>query len=187
MALFLICWVGRASNNPENTAQEVSFCDLAKTPSEFSGKRIRIRAIYSYMFAISRFKGPTCCPEREVPIWVDFDEKLEGSSQQLLHKFPKGMGFVLATFVGKLESGGPYGDGGYRFKFTVDRIERLEATAKPSPNREPKWVPRNCEKSDAAPAKQSSSILHEMLHVDGADRPPERHGSGGTYTYDVPE
>ena len=50
------------------------------------------------------------------------------------------MGLALATFEGTFESGRPYGDGGYRLKFTVDKIEKLEATAKPSTDYHPAWV-----------------------------------------------
>lgn len=59
------------------------------------------------------------------------------------------MGLALATFEGTFESGGPYGDGGYRLKFTVDKIEKLEAVAKPSTDHHPAWVPKDCETSNA--------------------------------------
>src|SRR5579883_3651657 len=130
-------------------AQEVSYCELVKTPMSFSGKRIRVRAIYKYGFEIQRLEQPTCCPNA-AKIWVEIHSGLEGNSLKLFRKFPKGMGLALATFVGTFESGGPYGDGGYRLKFSVDQIEKLEATAKPSPSREPAWVPKNCESSKAA-------------------------------------
>jgi hypothetical protein len=130
-----------AQTSTANPAQIVEYCQLVRAPSSFVGKRIRIRAVYSYMFEVSRLKPPACCPDRDVPIWVDFNEELEGSSRKLFHKFPKGMGFVLATFEGTLQGGGPYGDGGYRFKFAVDKIENLENKANPSPDHHPSWIP----------------------------------------------
>ena len=142
------CSIGYQNDEPDNTPQEVTYCQLARDPTAFSGKRIRVRAIYKYMFEMSRLNSPTCCPERQVSIWVDFDEKLGGNSRKLFRRFPKGMGLVLATFSGRFEGGGTYGDGGYRFKFTVDEIENLEARAKPSPGRDPSWIPRNCDASD---------------------------------------
>jgi hypothetical protein len=54
------------------------------------------------------------------------------------------MGLALATFEGTFEKGGPYGDGGYRFKLNVDKIDKLEATAKASNHGIP-WIPTNCE------------------------------------------
>lgn len=104
------------------------------------------------MVEISRLKSPECCEERDIPIWVDFNEELEGSSRRLFRRFPKGMGFVLATFEGTLEGGGSYGDGGYRFKFAVDKIENLENKANPSPRHQPEWIP-NCETSGATSPK----------------------------------
>jgi hypothetical protein len=186
-ALLVSCCPAKAQKS-EAAPQELSYCDLVKTPQSFSGKRIRVRAIYKYGFEIQRLDPPACCPERGVKIWVEMESRLQGHSLKLFRKLPKGMGLALATFVGTFESAGPYGDGGYRFKFTVDQIEKLEATVKASPSHDPPWVPRDCEKSDAAPAKQSSSILlHEMLHADGADQSQEKHVSGESYTYDPPK
>lgn len=154
LVIFLFsCSMAYPNDKPGNAPQEVTYCQLARDPAAFSGKRIRVRAIYSYMFELSRLKSPTCCAERDVPIWVDFDEKLGRNSRKLFRKFPRGMGLVLVTFTGKFEGGGPYGDGGYRFKFTVDQIGKLEARAKPSPGRDPAWIPKNCDTSDGAPAK----------------------------------
>jgi hypothetical protein len=138
-----------AQTRAASPAQIVSYCELIKVPASFVGKRIRVRAVYSYMFEVSRLKSSTCCPDRDVPIWVDFDEEMEGGSKKLLHKFPKGMGFVLATFEGTLQGGGPYGDGGYRFKFAVDKIENLENKANPSPEHHPAWIPI-CEASSTS-------------------------------------
>jgi len=149
LVLLMLCPPGEAQQS-EATAQTVAYCDLVKAPQSFSGKRIRVRAIYKYGFEIQRLDPPLCCPERGLKIWVEIKAELEGNSLKLFRKLPKGMGLALATFVGTFESGGPYGDGGYRFKFAVDQIEKLEATAKPSPSREPAWVPKNCESSKAA-------------------------------------
>jgi hypothetical protein len=132
----------------------VSYCDLVKSPQSFSGKRIRVRAIYKYGFEIQRLDPPACCSEREVKIWVEIEAGLQGHSLKLFGKLPRGMGLALATFVGTFESGGPYGDSGYRFKFTVDQIENLEGTAKASPSHDPAWVPQKCKKSSIRPQSQ---------------------------------
>jgi hypothetical protein len=139
------CCLARAGNKPEAVPQDVSYCQLAKDPSAFSEKRIRIRAIYSYMFEVSRLKSPTCCSDHDAQIWVDFADELEGSSKRLFHKFPEGMGMVLAVFVGKVETGSVYGPFGERVRLVVDRIEKLEKKAKPSVGQNPSWVPQDCE------------------------------------------
>ena len=145
----------RAGREPGTTPQDVTYCQLVKDPSAFSGKRIRIRAIYSYMFEFSRLKSPTCCSERDVLIWVDFDDEPQGNSKKLLHKLPEGMGMVLAVFVGKVETGKVYGPFGERVRLVVDQIEKVEEKAKPQPGQIPSWVPQNCDSSG------SSSTLGE--------------------------
>jgi hypothetical protein len=154
MILLTNCAFAVPPNNPENVTQSLSYCDLTKNPSAFSGKRIRVRAIYSYMFEVSRLKPPACCTGGDTAIWVDFSEEMDGNSTRLFRKFPRGMGFVLATFEGVFQSGGPFGDGGYRYRLAVDKIEALEKKANPSPAHRPAWIP-NCEASSAAPAERS--------------------------------
>jgi hypothetical protein len=141
------CCMTRAGNKPEVVPRDVTHCQLAKDPSAFSGKRIRIRAIYSYMFEVSRPKLPTCCSDHDPQIWVNFDEELEGSSKRLFHKFPEGAEVVLAVFVGKVETGSVYGPFGERVRLVVDRIEKLEKKANPGAGQNPSWVLQNCEPS----------------------------------------
>jgi hypothetical protein len=150
------CCPTDAGHEPGVTPQDVTYCQLAKDPSAFSGKRIRIRAIYSYMFEVSRLKSPTCCSERDTLIWVDFDEDLQGNSKKLFHKFPQGMGVVLAVFVGKIETGKVYGHFGERVRLVVDQVEKIEDKAKPRAGRNPSWVPQNCE-SPANPSARASA------------------------------
>lgn len=141
-------FAGQVNNRTDSSAEEVTYCQLAMSPSSFFGKRIRVRAIYSYFSEVSRLKAPSCCPGRDISIWVDFHEDMQGSSKKLLHEFPKGMGFVLATFVGTIEGQGPYGAAGSPFRLNVERIEHLEKKANPPPNRHAVWIP-NCEESPA--------------------------------------
>ncbi len=139
-----------ATNNPQNTVQDVSFCELANSPSAFSGKRIRVRGIYRYEFERQRLETPTCCPPSKTKIWMEITPDLDDKSLRLFRRFPK-EGLVLATFVGTFETGNTYGTFGETSKLTVDRIEKVEHTAPSSPKREdPAWVPRNCESSNAA-------------------------------------
>jgi hypothetical protein len=141
LGIFLSGWIVQslAQTSTANPTQIVTYCQIMKAPSSLVGKRIRVLAVYSYMFELSRLKSPECCPDRDVRIWVEFNEEMNGSSKKLFHKFPEGMGTVLATFEGTLQDGGPYGSGEYRLKFTVDKIESLENRAKPSQH--PSWIP----------------------------------------------
>lgn len=147
IALGLLVSISSVAEQKAYPPQEISYCNLVKSPQQFAKKRIRVRAIYKYGFEIQRLDSPACCPEHGIKVWVEIKSGLEGDSRKLYRKFPRGMGLALATFEGTFESGGPYGDGGYRFKFTVDKIEKLEGTAKASPNGEPAWIPKDCETS----------------------------------------
>jgi hypothetical protein len=150
IVLLLTCCVSWASSNPQETPQDISYCDLAKNPSAFSGKRIRVRAIYRYAFEIQRLEAPMCCPEARPKIWMEINANLEGNSLKLFRKFPKGEGLVFATFIGTFESGGTYGTFADRHKLTVDQIERIERTARSSREQDdPAWAPKNCEAPSA--------------------------------------
>jgi|SRR5215467_5413052 len=139
--------VQAVANSPE-TSQVVTFCELAKDPSAFNGKRIRVRAIYRYAFESSRLEAPTCCPAERSKIWVEVSADLEGKSLKLFHKFPKAEGLVLATFEGTFVTGDTYGTFGERAKLTVHQIEKLEHTVRSSPKQvDPDWVPKDCEEA----------------------------------------
>src|SRR4029077_9071055 len=85
--------VVHARKSPEGAPQDVTYCQLAKDPAAFSGKRIRIRAIYRYMFEIERLEPPACCPESigKFKIWAQIDLEPEAHSEKLFRKFPKGL------------------------------------------------------------------------------------------------
>jgi hypothetical protein len=137
----------------ESTPQDVDYCQLAKDPSSFIGKRIRVRALYVYGFEVQMLKSPGCCPVPEPKMGVDFDTAMDDRSEKLFHRLDKGMGFAVAVLVGRFErisnvsSQLPSGD---RFQLTVDRIERVEKSARFSgPGKTPSWVPRDCTVSTA--------------------------------------
>ena len=139
------CRVLISGKEPESALEDVTFCELARNPNAYAGKRIRIRAVYSYMFEVSRLKSPTCCSGRGESIWLDFDDDLHGKSKRRFKSFPKGMGVVLAVFVGTVETGKVYGTFGERVRLVVDQIDRVEEKAKTSPGKSPTWVPQSCE------------------------------------------
>lgn len=127
----------------ETEPQDISYCQLAGDPAKFSGKRVRIRAIYAYMFEVSTLKPSSCCNEHDISMWVDFDSQLEGKSKRFLNKFPKGMGFVLGVFVGTIQTGDAYGTGQH-VHFLVEHIEEVNQQANPPSGKFPAWIPQNC-------------------------------------------
>jgi hypothetical protein len=85
------CCLTSPSRKSETVPLDFTYCQLAKDPSAFSGKQIRIRVIYSYMFEVSRLKSPTCCAERDALIWVSSSSlvrlKLARSTDSLVNEF----------------------------------------------------------------------------------------------------
>jgi hypothetical protein len=148
--LFSTAFQALALPKYETEPQDVTYCQLAGDPTKFSGKRIRIQAIYSYMFEVSALGAPTCCTEHDIGIWVDFDSELEGESKRFFNKFPKGTGFVLAVFVGTIETGEAYGTG-QRVHFFVEHIEEVKQEANPAQGRFPAWIPQDCKASSPPP------------------------------------
>jgi hypothetical protein len=126
--------------NPE-TPQGVTFCQVANARSSFVGKRIRVRAIYSYMFEVSVLKPTKCCEGENHTIWVDFAENMDSRSAKLVHQFPEGMGVVLATFEGTIQY---VGNTNGEYRLLVDGVKNVERKKKTS-HAIPAWVPR-CEK-----------------------------------------
>jgi hypothetical protein len=142
----VVCLAVSARAKPE----KVTYCDLISSPDRHLGKQIRIRTIYKYAFEMQVLEPPDCCADKPVKIWVEVGP-LNGRSRKLLQRFPSGMGLGLATFTGILESGGPFGDGGYRYRFTIDQIDAVEATAHPSATSPPNWEPQNCKPAIKSP------------------------------------
>jgi hypothetical protein len=152
-AMLTICSMAQIADKPTGSPQDVSYCELAKDPAAFIGKRIRIRVIYRYAFEIERLEPPVCCPDNGPKIWVNIEPNLEGRSRKLFRKLNKGQGVALVVFIGKFEGGEVYGTFADRFQLSVEEIERVEHTSRSSRRQDdPEWVPRNCKKSDATPA-----------------------------------
>jgi hypothetical protein len=113
-----------AASTPVRTCYYV----LVNDPASFVGKRILVKAIYRYGFEIQRLDAADCCPGEKLKIWVEL--KLSNNkSKRLFKRFPHGMRLARATFGGTFETGGPFGDGGYRYRLVVDQIDRVEAIA----------------------------------------------------------
>jgi len=147
----LILFTCVSTNAADSPIEDTNYCQLAKNPQLLAGKRIRIRAVYSYMFEVSHLIPMTCCTGVDVPIWVDFSEDLDHRSRRLFDHFPKGSGFVLAVFVGTFEGGKVFGPFGERFRINVDKIEAVEQQANAIDGKSPTWASRNC--TDTKPAK----------------------------------
>ena len=132
-----------AADAPQDSLQQVSFCDLAKSPTAYAGKRIRVRGIYRYMFESSRLESSDCCPVNDFHIWVEVKPVLDDRSKRLFRKIDKGMGLGLVIFEGTFAERKTLEPAGDRFELRVDGISRVERTSPSSRQRDnPAWVPR---------------------------------------------
>jgi hypothetical protein len=58
----LACSAEWADDRPASPPLDVTYCELAKHPDSFTGKTIRLRALYVYAFEVQMLKSPVCCP-----------------------------------------------------------------------------------------------------------------------------
>jgi hypothetical protein len=144
---FLLSRVAWAGDRREEPPLDVTYCQLAKDPSAFIGRQIRVRAIYVHGLEIQVSKSPVCCPDHEPKVGVELKADMDHRSEGLFRRFD-GMGEALAVFVGRLghvsnvSSRLPSGD---RFQLNVDKIERVEKTASSKHSSAvPDWVPKDC-------------------------------------------
>ena len=140
--LFNCCIVVRATGEGSAAPQDVTFCELVNASSSFVGKRIRVRAVYSYMFEVSALKPAKCCEAHSDNIWLDFAKNMDRQSVKLFRTFPQDMGAILGTFEGTFQLGNGHG----KYRLVVDKIQNVERKKKVTRASDiPNWEP-NCEK-----------------------------------------
>lgn len=121
----------------------VSYCDLMRKPEQYSGKVVRVSAIYRYGFEWSELYCLECVSEART--WVDLTESFVSSTKASVRKKIGPHGFkgrtVRVVMVGRFDGGGGYGHmGAYRFRLLVDQLANAEVILNdsPSPNALPK-------------------------------------------------
>lgn len=120
---------------------EVSYCQLAKDPSLFVGKRIKIHALYRHTIETQLLESPVCCSEKDIRIWVQMDMNLDDRSEKMFRKIDKSHGTALVVFIGRLDGNGPYGTFSDKYQLKVDEIKNIEQTSK---SLDPSWAPKDC-------------------------------------------
>jgi hypothetical protein len=141
----LACTVAHGSDVSQGEAIDVDYCQLVKDPSKFSGKRIRLRAIYVYGFEVSLLEPPNCCNDPLPKMWARIVELDDRSNKLFQKKLNKGMGTALVVFVGKFETGfaSPFGE---KLRMTVEAIDKVERSTKSNgQSPDPNWIPK-CKK-----------------------------------------
>ena len=129
------------SVNAVTQAETVTYCQLVKAPNAFDGKLIRITGVYKYSFETQRLFPSNCCEDLDPKMWVEFGD-LDAKSRKSVHRFPKGTGMVLGTFVGRLDDGHSPNPHGARFTLRVTAVENVERVTKEI--EKVTWAPPMC-------------------------------------------
>ncbi|HKS30533.1 MAG TPA: hypothetical protein VJS44_22095 [Pyrinomonadaceae bacterium] len=115
----------------------VTYCDLVRNPEKYDSKEVTVRATYRYGF---EWQEMFCLECREIgKTWIEFKDIAPDVKAQL-RKLPKHQGTINAVFTGTFQSSnGPFGDGGYSFRFIVKAVSRIEVISKDgwTPNKLP--------------------------------------------------
>src|SRR6266850_2891181 len=120
-------------------AQQVSFCDLIRNPAQYNKAIVRTKALLHRNQENEFLDDPQCGVEAAGLVWVTFDssyvysdEKLKRQLIEMIRPKPGApTGTARVTVVGRFDGpdGGPYGHlDGYRFRFAIIRLERVEET-----------------------------------------------------------
>lgn len=119
------CWSQKPLNSPV-----VDYCDVLKSPNDFDGKRVTLRATYRYGFEWQEIFCLQCRDRGKTWLEID-DDAISPKSKKMLKKLPKNDGTINAIFTGKFESSkGPFGDGSYRFRFVLEEIRQAKLVSK---------------------------------------------------------
>ena len=105
----------KVENNSEinESPITVNFCDLLNNTMAYSGKLIRVRALYVTEFEKSSLSSPNCpVPDYPYITWVEFDKSFKDctkkSVRKKLNKMKEGINSDV-TFVGSFETEGHFG------------------------------------------------------------------------------
>lgn len=128
----------------KNNLTTVEYCALIKDPEKYDGKEVTVRAAYRYGFEWSEIFCLNC--RKKGKTWLEIDEdNITKNSKKTLKKFPRDDGTINALFTGTFESSkGPFGDGGYRFRFEVKDISQAELVTKSGAD--PEQLPADIQK-----------------------------------------
>ncbi len=133
----------RESNQEIEGYTQVSYCDLIRNLKEYEHRRVAVSASYRYGFEWQELFCMRCRDQGKT--WLEFNEKTANAVRRSLRKAPPDHGIINATFYGILDgSNGPYGDGGYSYRFDVELVKDVEVVYRDG--RAPELLPADVQK-----------------------------------------
>src|SRR5215475_6553753 len=131
------------SNRELEGYTQVSYCDLIRDLKKYENKRVAVSASYRYGFEWQELFCMGC--RGQVKTWLEVTEKNANAFRRALRKAPRDHGIINATFYGIIDgSNGPYGDGGYSYRFDVELVKDVKVVYRDG--RAPELLPADVQK-----------------------------------------
>lgn len=106
----------------------VTYTDLVKDPQAYSGKQVRIEAVWTYGFEWTYLCSLDCRDVQKAWVALEDDEALCRGTRKRLERLGKNSdNTARVTVVGRLDSAGGYGHlASWPLQFTVSCVEKFE-------------------------------------------------------------
>jgi hypothetical protein len=126
---FVLAGVQKRSDVRTGNFMRVNYCDLVGNPNAYDGKTVTVGATYRYGFEWQELFCVQCRDQGKT--WLEFDPDSMAAIRRALNKAPRNQGTLNARFYGVFRSAqGPYGDGGYTYRFDLNFVEGVEIVSK---------------------------------------------------------
>ncbi len=145
--LWIVLWGGATAGAQQHGEADmagytpVSYCELVRHPKEYDGKNVAVLATYRYGFEWQEMFCMKCRDQGKT--WLEFETESASAIRRALGKAPRHQGTLNATFYGTFRgTKGPYGDGGYVFRFDVKSVKAVDIVSKDG------WAPERLSASE---------------------------------------
>lgn len=121
--------INRNDSSDTKSIPTLSYCDLLKSHSRYSGKLVRLKASWRFGFERSFLSGKECSEQSMA--WLEFVDDKDACPQSKENRTLPGANDKEAdvTVVGRLYGPGKYGHlGAYEYKFVVTCMEKIKVT-----------------------------------------------------------
>jgi hypothetical protein len=113
--------LAHTAGTSETRVVRTEFCELLRSPEQYNGKEVTVRATHQYGFEWSTLYCLNCLDKGKA--WLDFSEDIDDFSEAALKSAPKDAGIVNLTVKGTFMSGSTYGHlNGYRYRFVARKV-----------------------------------------------------------------
>ena len=125
--LVLITLVAAGGPSRRSTSADVDradLCELVESPVKYNGSRVTVRAVYNYGYEWQELVCTECRANGRT--WFAFNPDAKDRIRKQLKKAPRHQGIISGRFTGVFHgTGGPYGDGTFRFEFEVEEVSDI--------------------------------------------------------------